>query len=124
MRSGRILIVEDELITAIDLENRLQRLGYQVSAVAKSGEEAIKLARDLTPDLVLMDVRLAGEVDGVEASRRINAHKSVPVVYLTAYPSALLKAPAALQEPGLCIPKPYMDSELRAAMEIALGHLA
>lgn len=122
MPSRRILIVEDELITAIDLENRLQRLGYEVSAVAKSGEEAVKLAQDLTPDLVLMDVYLGGDLDGFEASRRINAHKSVPVVYLTAYPSALLKAPTGLQQPGLCIPKPYMDSELRAAIQIALGH--
>ena len=78
MARKRILIVEDETITALHLRQDLHRLGYQVSGSATSGEEAVLMAEQLNPDLVLMDVKLAGNMDGVEASQRIQEKRSVP----------------------------------------------
>jgi CheY-like chemotaxis protein len=99
----RILIVEDEAITAFQLREQLDRLGYHVSASAATGEEALRLAEELNPDLVLMDVKLAGLMDGIEASQRIQEKRPVPVVYLTAYSNVFLGAPARMQNPGICI---------------------
>ena len=81
----RILIVEDERITAEDLAEVLRDLGYQVSAVVSSGEEAIREAEDNRPDLVLMDIRIKGEIDGTETARILRERFDVPVVYLTAH---------------------------------------
>src|SRR5580693_6352432 len=83
--ADRILIVEDERITAEDLEEVLKDLGYQVSAVVSSGEEAIREAERNRPDLVLMDIRIKGEMDGTEAARLLRERFDVPVVYLTAH---------------------------------------
>ncbi len=117
----KILIVEDEMITALDLQHQLRRLGYQVSACAQSGEEAVGLVQELHPDLVLMDVNLAGAINGIEASRRIRESQRIPIVYLTAHPKVFLQTPAPMQEPGLCITKPFSLSELRAAIQVALA---
>ena len=81
----KILVVEDEGIVAMHLKNRLKSLGYAVSAVVFSGEEAIKKAAETHPDLVLMDIRLKGEMDGIEAAEQIRVRFNIPVVYLTAY---------------------------------------
>jgi CheY-like chemotaxis protein len=85
MAQVRILIVEDERIVARDLEDGLKALGYAVSGVASSGEDGVLQAAKTRPDLVLMDIRLRGEVDGVEAAGQIRTQFDIPVVYLTAY---------------------------------------
>jgi CheY-like chemotaxis protein len=117
----RILIVEDEKILAADLEKRLRGLGYRVDSVATSGEEAVRLAQEKRPNLVLMDVRLSGAMDGVEAARQIQKNTGTPIVYLTAYSDLFLRDPSVMQAPGLCIAKPFLISDLQNVIEIALG---
>ena len=85
MAKAKILVVEDETIIAKDLANTLKRMGYDIAASASSGEDAVKKAEELKPDLVLMDIVLKGGMDGVEAAEKIRLLLDVPVVYLTAY---------------------------------------
>ncbi len=108
------------MITALDLKNELTRLGYRVSGLAKTGEEAVRLAQRLDPDLVLMDVNLSGPMNGIDASKRIHELKGVPVIYLTATPDVLVRTPATMQSPHLCVSKPYSIGHLQAAINIAL----
>jgi PAS domain S-box-containing protein len=117
---AHILLVEDESIVAIDVRNRLESLGYQVSAVAASGEEAVQKAEEIRPDLVLMDIVLKGEIDGVEASHQIQNRLDVPVIYLSAYLDDETLRRAQQSQPFGYLIKPYEESKLRAAIETAL----
>jgi CheY-like chemotaxis protein len=120
MSQVQILIVEDENIIALDLRIRLNGLGYAVLAVAASGEEAIEKTTELDPDLILMDIRLRGEMDGIEAAQIIQARSDVPIVYLTALADEdTLKRAEATGVQGL-IRKPFEDTELHTAIEAAL----
>lgn len=85
MSDSTILIVEDERIVAKDLELRLKTLGYVIVGSVASGEEAVQLTAQLLPDLVIMDIRLNGELDGIEAADRIRKKHFIPVIYLTAH---------------------------------------
>ncbi len=120
MRKTRIMIVEDESIVASDIQNTLESLGYQVPAVAASGEEAIRQAGELRPDLVLMDIKLKGEMDGTEAADQIRHQFDLPVIYLTAYADKETLARAKITEPFGFIIKPYEDRELHSSVEMAL----
>lgn len=120
MDAKRILIVEDEKILAADLEKKLRALGYCVQGIVASGEEAVRLARERPPTLVLMDVRLSGKMDGVEAARQIWENARLPVIYLTAYSDLFLRDPSIMQAPGLCVSKPFLISDLQDVIEIAL----
>lgn len=115
----RILIVEDESIVAKDIKKRLQNLGYSVSAVASSGEEAVEKARD-HPDLVLMDIVLRGDMDGIAAAERISSEVGIPVVYVTAYADEKTLQRAKTTEPYGYILKPFEDRELHTTIEMAL----
>ena len=84
MEKPRILVVEDEAIIAMDIELLLKRLGYEVIGSVNSGEAAICAAEDLKPDLILMDIILKGEIDGIESAREIMRNNDIPVIYLTA----------------------------------------
>ena len=99
MNSPQIMIVEDERVVAADLEMRLRRLGYGVPAVVSSGEEALCRAAETNPDLVLMDIMLAGQIDGVETAARIKDSLNIPVVYLTAHGDAATLQRAKSLEP-------------------------
>lgn len=120
MANARILIVEDEGIIAKDLERRLTRLKYSVPATVASGEEAIQAAAQTHPDLVLMDIVLKGEIDGVQAAQRIRADFNIPVVYLTAHTDDSTFQRAKITEPFGYILKPFEDRELYTAVEMAL----
>ncbi len=85
MPDARILIVEDEGILALDVQQRLTSLGYPLPDIASTGAEAIRKAADGRPDLILMDIMLPGEIDGVTATDRIHARFDIPVIYITAY---------------------------------------
>ena len=85
MHEVKILIVEDEGIEALDIQHRLVSLGYPTPAIAFSGEEAVQKAGEISPDLVLMDIMLPGEIDGITAAELIKARLDIPVIYLTAY---------------------------------------
>ena len=125
---AKILVVEDERITAEDIKDGLIGLGYKVPAVVHSGEDAVKKCGELQPDLVLMDIMLEGEMDGIEASEEIKKHYDIPVIYLTAYSDentlerAKKTEPSGyvLKEPSGFIHKPFEESELHSVIEITL----
>ena len=120
MAKAQILIVEDDNIVVMELRNRLQSLGYAVSGVASYGEEAIAKAGEVRPDLVLMDIRLKGAVDGIEAAEEIRARFDIPVVYLTAYADEDTLQRAKVTEPYGYVIKPFQERELYSTVEIAL----
>ncbi|MFQ5964148.1 MAG: ATP-binding protein [Candidatus Scalinduaceae bacterium] len=120
MKNAQILIVEDENIVALDIQNRLKRLGYGVLAVASSGKEAIQKASGTRPDLVLMDIMLKGDMDGVETAKKLQEFLDVPVVYLTAYTDDSTLRRAKVTEPYGYILKPFEERDLHINIEIAL----
>jgi len=85
MNALKVMIVEDEAIAALATEMMLQRLGYDVCCNVTSGEEALEAIGDARPDLLIMDVRLDGELDGIETAERIRKNQDIPVIYVTAY---------------------------------------
>jgi two-component system cell cycle sensor histidine kinase/response regulator CckA len=121
MSKPRILIVEDERIVAEDIKRALEGYGYTISSIVASGEETLKRARKDKPDLVLMDIVLKGEMDGIEAARRIYEHLDIPVVYLTAHADEAILKRTAITEPFGYILKPFEDRELNASIEMALS---
>ena len=116
----QILIVEDEPIVAADLKVRLELLGCQVVGAVPSGEKAVALAEQRRPDLVLMDIRLEGRMDGIEAAQEIRRQWRLPVVYLTAYADDATLERAKVTEPYGYILKPFKDRELKTVIEMAL----
>ena len=117
---ARLLIVEDEGIVALNIQNRLQGLGYSVVATVSSGEEAIQVAGETRPDLILMDIKLDGKVDGIEAAAEIHRLFHLPVVYLTAYTNDETLNRAKLTEPYGYILKPFEARDLCTTIEVAL----
>lgn len=115
-----IMIVDDEQIVAKDLELSLKRWGYNVSGIATDVEEALSLTTVTHPDLVLMDVRLRGQKDGIDAARAIREQSGTPVLYLTAYADEETLNRARDTEPYGYLVKPFQDDELHAAVEMAL----
>jgi PAS domain S-box-containing protein len=120
MTKAEILIVEDEAIIARDIERHLTGLGYQVVSTAASGEDAIREAGEKRPDLVLMDIRIRGDIDGVEAAEQVRARFDIPVVYLTAHADEATLERAKVTEPFGYLLKPFEKRELRSAIELAL----
>jgi CheY-like chemotaxis protein len=120
MAKSKIMIVEDEWITADDIRMSLQSLGYTVSSVVSSGEEAIQKAEKDKPDLVLMDIMLKGEMDGIEAASQIRSCYNIPIIYLTAYADEKILERARITEPFGYIVKPFVNEDLKIAIEIAL----
>jgi PAS domain S-box-containing protein len=120
MPAPRILVVEDEAVTATDLDSLLGRFGYEVVGVAASGDQALALARQIAPDLVLMDVRLRGPMDGVDTALRLTADSDVAVVFLTAHADDETLKRATISAPLGYVLKPFGEREIRAAIEIAL----
>ena len=118
--AARILIVEDERITAEDLRDILVDLGYSVTGVVSSGADAIQRAEETAPDLVLMDIRIKGEMDGTETAKILRQRFDLPVVYLTAHADRETLNRAKVAEPLGYIIKPFQESELHATVEIAL----
>lgn len=117
---ARIMIVEDERILALDLAQTLAELGYTVAGVASRGEEAIELARQVDPQLILMDVRLEGEIDGITAAEAIRDEHDVPVVFLTAHADEDTLRRATSTEASAYLVKPFKPPDLRCVIEIAL----
>jgi PAS domain S-box-containing protein len=120
MNKAKILIVEDEGITAEDIKDYLNSLGYDILAICSTGEDAIEKARELDPDLVLMDIMLAGVVDGIQAAELIREQYGIPVVYLTAYSDPQTLERAKITEPYGYVLKPFDQRDLQIAVEIAL----
>ena len=120
MSETKILVVEDERITARNIQNQLKGLGYSVSVVASSGEEAIQKAEEMCPDLVLMDIKLKGNMDGIQAAEQIQTSFDIPVIYLTAYADEAILQRAKVTAPYSYILKPFDARELQTNIEVAL----
>ena len=118
--SRSILVVEDEAIVALDLSQRLTRLGYRVVDTVSEGEKALAAVLEHSPDLVLMDLRLAGAQNGIATAQQIAQVSDVPVVYLTAHSDSETLAQACLTGPFGYILKPFDERELHTQLEIAL----
>ncbi|HID73571.1 MAG TPA: hybrid sensor histidine kinase/response regulator, partial [Thermoplasmata archaeon] len=116
----RIIVVEDERIVAKDIVRRLQRLGYSVPAIATSGEEAIDQTGIHHPDLILMDIKLKDQMDGIEAARRINEHYDIPIIYVTAFADDATLERAKETRPYGYITKPFEDRDIFTTIEMAL----
>lgn len=120
MENARILIVEDETIIAKDIEVTLRNLGYFVVDKAKRGEEAVEKAEEFSPHLVLMDIRLKGEMSGIDAANEIRKRMNVPIVYLTAHSDKKTLEQAKISDPFGYIVKPFVEHDLYTTIEIAL----
>ena len=120
MAKAGILIVEDERIIAMDIKHSLLNLGYDVVGMVASGEDAITKAGESYPDLILMDIMLQGEIDGIEAAAQIRRRYNIPMVYLTAYANDTILQRAKLTQPFGYVLKPFRESELYSNIEIAL----
>jgi two-component system, cell cycle sensor histidine kinase and response regulator CckA len=120
MPTESILIVEDERIVARDLQALLQGLGYSVPAIAASGADAIAKATALRPDLVLMDIRLQGKIDGIETAAAILTQFDVPVIYLTAFTDAATRQRARQTAPYGYLVKPFDERTVQTTIEMAL----
>ncbi len=120
MTQARILVVEDEGIVALEIQNRLTNMGYQVVALASTGETALQKAGALRPDLILMDIRLKGEMDGITAAEQIRAQFDLPLIFLTAYADTDTLQRAKVTEPYNYVLKPFEERELHIAIEMAL----
>ncbi len=121
MNTAKVLVCEDERIVAREIQDRLIKLGYTVTAIVSSGEQAIQKAAELAPDLVLMDIRIKGDMDGIETTREIQNAFDIPVIYLTAYADENTLERAKITEPFGYILKPFKEKELHATIEIALS---
>jgi len=115
----RILIVEDDAIIGMDIEHRVKKLGYEVCGVADTATEALDIASGKKPDLALMDIRLRGEVDGIEAARMLKDQFGVPVIFITAYSDMKMRSRALDMEPLGYIVKPLREVELKKTLEAA-----
>ncbi len=121
--SKRALIVEDEPLTVIEEQNALKLLGYEVSAIALSGESAIEEVERDQPDVILMDIKLAGEMDGTEAALQIREKFDIPIIFITAFGDKGQSDPEKLDIPegyGYIV-KPFTHEELANALEMVLG---
>jgi chemotaxis response regulator CheB len=120
----RVLIVEDERIVALNLAARLEDMGYKVAASVASAEEALQSVLTAMPDVVLMDIHLAGKMRGTEAGKFLSERYRVPVIYLTAYSDAETLEQTKPSMPYGYIIKPYSPAEVHAAIELALDRRA
>ena len=116
----RILVVEDELIVVLDIGQQLRELGCVLVGHASSGEQALALAGELRPDLVPMDVHLAGEMDGISAAQAIRTQYHLPCVFISAFSSPESRARAERCQPAGYLAKPFDEHQLRGALTTAL----
>lgn len=120
MNYKRIMIVEDEAVTAMDLKSGLTELGYEVAAIVSSGEEAIRKSAETHPDLIIMDISLEGRMNGIEAADAIRKAYAIPIVFLTAHTAAETIEQAKAAGPFGYLPKPCNMTTLMSTIEIAL----
>ena len=120
MSKTNILIVEDESIVAKDIQHSLKKLGYTVVGMCSTGEDAIRTAEEVKPDLVLMDIMLKGDMSGIEAAGQIREKFNIPIIYLTAYADESTLSKAKVSEPYGYIIKPFKEIDLHTSIEMAI----
>ena len=119
-KAQNLLVVEDEMITALDIKLKLEDFGYNVVSTVKSGEEAINVVENNVLDLILMDITLKGDINGIETTKRIKKDHDIPVIYLTANTNRESIEQAINTNPEGYIPKPFDENELKQVVSIAL----
>lgn len=112
----RVLIVEDEAIVADELQYQLEQLGYEIVGIADCGRDAIHLAEERTPDIVLMDIQLQGKMTGIEAAQIIQRQSDVNIIFVTAFAAMLARDASRMTTPGICLSKPFSLVQLRTAL--------
>jgi len=122
-RMAKFLIVEDEMIIGANISMQLTSLGYEVIGILPRGEEAIQFVRDNHPDVVLMDINLRGNLDGVETAQKIQEEKEIPVIYITANADDVNFNRAKSTKPQAFISKPFKKLDLQRAIELTLSRL-
>lgn len=120
MNKKKILVVEDENIIALEIMKRLISLDYEVEGVVNKGIQAIEFVKNNDVDLILMDIRLQGDIDGIEAAKRINEIKNIPIIYLTAYSDDKTLERAKSTNVYGYVVKPISDNDLKVAVEIGI----
>ena len=116
----KILVVEDEWIIANDIKDSLVDMGYRVTGIASSGEEALAMVEEELPDLILMDIVLKGKMNGIETTQAIRAIHDIPVIFLTAYDNQILVDQAKQTDHSGYLLKPFKHRELHIAIDMAL----
>lgn len=120
MKKPSIMIVEDDVVVSADLRSKSVHLGYDVCPIVRYGEDVLNAARRETPDLILMDIKLKGDMDGIEAARSVTQHLNMPIVFVTAYTDEETLDRAKLSEPFAYLKKPVSLDDLRIAIEMSL----
>ena len=120
MSNAKVLVVEDEIIVAMDIANTLQKLGHEVTDTVSSGEQAIISVKENRPDMIFMDIGLKGRMDGIETAGQIRTQFSVPVIFLTAFVDEKTLDRAKDTVPAGYLTKPYEENDLRIAIEVGL----
>jgi DNA-binding LytR/AlgR family response regulator len=120
MAKTNVLVVEDESIVSKDIQYSLKKLGYNVVGAASTGEKAFELASTTKPDIILMDIMLKGDINGIETAERVKEELNIPVIYLTAYADEATLAKAKVTEPYGYIIKPFKEVDLHTSIEMAL----
>jgi glycosyltransferase involved in cell wall biosynthesis/CheY-like chemotaxis protein len=120
MKNTKILVVEDEIIVAMEMKHHLESMGYSVVGVAATGEEAIEVALEKNPDVILMDIMLKGNMDGVEAAKKINSNQDTHIIYTTGFSDKELLKRAKVTEPHGYILKPLNTDEVNANIQMAI----
>ncbi|NOZ61520.1 MAG: response regulator [Calditrichaeota bacterium] len=121
MDAPRILVVEDEAIIALEIHLILESQGFSVLSTATSGQQAVNLAAKKLPDLVLMDVRIKGEFDGIKAAEKIRQARKIPVIFLTGNTDLISEKQLQQTKPAAVLSKPVAEWELLDAIESALN---
>ena len=120
MPQTTILVVEDERIVGLHLKQQLVKLGYKVSAVVSSGADALRVVSERRPDVVLMDIHIDGDIDGIETAKQIKTDYTLPLIYLTAFSGEGVLQRARETKPFGYLIKPFSDRELHATIQMAL----
>lgn len=120
MSKINVLVVEDESIVSKDIQQSLKKLGYNVVGASATGEQAIELAKSELPDVVLMDIMLKGNMNGIEAAEGIRKQLSIPIIFLTAYADESTLSKAKITEPYGYILKPFKEIDLHTTIEMAI----
>lgn len=115
--SKRVLIVEDEIIVADDLEWKLTALGYEVVGIAASAEEALASVDRHRPEIVMMDIQLQGPMNGLAAAKLIHAKTTANIIFVTAFPAVFLRDPDQHGLPELCLSKPFSTLQLKTVLD-------
>jgi len=120
MSNISIMIIEDEVFVALDLEERIQKLGYDVAAIRHNSEKALAYLEIHTPELILCDINIKGEKDGIDIASHVNDHLKIPLIFVTALSDRETLERAKKTLPYGYIVKPFSDGDLLSAIELAL----